>query len=135
MTKDYRPGFLSRIPLPLYGLLIAVALVAIVAGAMALGAHLAPKEGEHYQLDRGTCSATSMTGSVDMTVTNLTGEAIRLEISFEYRDLDGRLIDSDSARVEVGPHDSVRHTESTVVGRNATLIRSCPITEIEASWS
>jgi hypothetical protein len=135
MTKNERPGFLSRIPLPILGGLIAVALVAVVALAMGIGAALGPKEGEHYQLARGTCSATSMTGTVDMTVTNLTGQAIRLKVAFEYRDLDGRLIDADSARVEIGPHDSVRHSESTIVGRQATLIRSCPIVGVDASWS
>ncbi len=114
---------------------ISVGLVGAVIVLMLAGKALAPKEGEHFQLDRGTCSATSMTGTVDMTVTNLTEDSIRVEVSFEYRDLDGRLIDSDSARVEVGPHDSVRHSESTIVGRNAALIRSCPITEVSASWS
>lgn len=135
MTKNERPGFLARVPLPLLGLAIAVAIVGVVVLAMRIGSALAPKADEDFQLDRGTCSSTSMTAQSDFTLTNLTGEAIRVKVDIEYRDLDGRLIDSDKARIEIGPHDSVRHREATIVGSNATLIRSCPIVSVDASWS
>ncbi len=135
MTQN-RPARPYSIRTWLIGSIGALLLVGIASGLVWLSHATAPKIGQDYEIGTVTCSPAGTVGAqTDMTVTNLTGDQLRVKVELEFRDLDGRLVDSDSTGwVEVGPRDSVRHREVTLIGA-AELVRSCPVTEVRAQWS
>ncbi len=114
---------------------LSVALVAAVAVLLWFANAMAPKEGRDFRLDLGQCTpAGTVGGQADMTVTNLSSQDIRVKVSIEYRDGAGRLVDSDTADIEVRARDSVVHREVTLFP-GAEQVRTCPVTDVDASWS
>jgi hypothetical protein len=135
MTQN-RPRFsFSSMPTWLLGCLGALVLVGVAIGAALLGNATAPKAGEDFKVTPGVCTpAGTVGGQRDITVENRTGHDIRVKVSIEYRDGARRLMDSDTADIEVPARETVLHREVTLFP-GAEAARSCPITDVDASWS
>jgi hypothetical protein len=134
MTQN-RPARPYSIRTWLIGCLGALALVGVAIGLVLLSNATAPKAGEDFKVTPGACTpAGTVGGQRDITVENRTGHDIRVKVGIEYRDGAGRLMDSDTADIEVPARETVLHREVTLFP-GADAARSCPVTDVDASWS
>ncbi len=115
----------------------AIAVIVATFSLVSLADYAAPKEGRHFEVTPGGCEGTSFSAGVRFTAESLPAAkaGVRLKVEIEYRDLDGRLVDTDETYVTVPRGETVVHSETTLLGALADDVRTCHLASVRASWN